>query len=403
MNQRSKNAASLFIGFLIMLFSGVFYAWSLFRVELESRFPDWSSSAASMNFSLFIIFFCLGGLLGGKLTGRFGQVKVARMGAVVILAGGACFMSLTVLGSTVALVMLYVSYGGLGGLGAGMVYNATISAVGSRFPKAGGLASGALLTGFGFGSLIMGALVMKCAESIGFFHAFWWGIFCVFAAAFFGAGALRPADMAADSDGEKSAAAARDYTTAQMLRTPVFWLFLFWVIFMTSGGLMVINSAASIAVAFGAAAVVGMIVSVFNGLSRMGIGAFCDRFGSTASMAVSNIAAFLAGAFLLVAYFTGSTALMVLGLVTVGVTYGCSMSLNAAVVRERFGNANYASNFSVVTLSGIPASIIGPYVSGLLQDTFGGYQTTFIAMIVFSLIAAAMLTVMFILERKEKN
>lgn len=155
MSRKKSNAVSFAVGFLIMLFSGVFYAWSLFRVELEARFPAWSASAASMNFSLFIIFFCLGGLLGGRLTARLGQMKVARIGAVV--------------------------------------------------------------------------------------------------------------------------------------------------------------------------------------------------------------------------------------------------------VRERFGNANYPSNFSIVNLSGIPASMVGPYVSGLLQDAFGGYQTTFMAMIVFSLIAGAMLTLMAAIERKNKK
>lgn len=403
MNQKKSNAVSFAVGFLIMLFSGVFYAWSLFRVELETRFPAWSASAASLNFSLFIIFFCLGGLLGGRLTARLGQVKVTRTGAAVILAGGVCFLSLPLLGSAAALWMLYVSYGGLCGLGEGMVYNAAISAVGARFPKAGGLISGALLTGYGLGSLIMGAVVMKAAEAVGFFPAFGGGVLLVVLMAFFGAGALKPGDAPAPVGSEAKPSAGRDYTTAQMLRTPVFWLFLFWVIFMTSCGLMVINSAASIAVAFGAAAIVGMIVSVFNGLSRTGIGAVCDRLGSAAAMAVSSLIAFLAGVFLLIASFTETTFLMVLGLIAVGITYGCAMALNAAVVRERFGSAHYASNFSVATLSGIPASMAGPYVSGLLQDSFGGYQTTFMAMIAFSLVAGVLFIAMAAIERKNKG
>ncbi len=399
MNTKQKNAASFAVGFLIMLFSGVFYAWSLFRVELAAMFPAWSASAASMNFSLFIITFCLGGLMGGRLTAQLGQPKVARLGSLLILAGGLLFMLLPRLGDTAALWMMYLTYGGLCGLGVGMVYNADISAVGSLFPKAGGLVSGALLTGFGLGSLIMGAVVMKLADGIGFFPAFLCGVVLVALVSFFGAPLLTPAASA----GAAAVAGANDHTTGQMLKTPVFWLFFLWVIFMTSGGLMVINSAAGIAMVFGAAAIIGMIVSVFNGLSRTFIGAFCDKFGSSASMLLSNGAAILAGVFLLIASFTGSKLMMVLGLITVGITYGCAMSMNAVVIREQFGSMNYPSNFSVVTLSGIPASLIGPYVSGVLQDASGGYQTTFIAMIVFSLIAAAMLGGILVIRRRAKK
>lgn len=397
MQNGKRNVASLVVGFLIMLFSGVFYAWSMFRVELQGHFTSWSNAATSLNLSVFIITFCLGGLLGGRLTARLGQPKVARLGALVTLAGGLLFLTLPHLGAGAALVMMYLSYGGLCGLGVGMVYNADISAVGSLFPKAGGLVSGALLTGFGLGSLVMGWLVMRLAAVIGFYPAFLCGVVLVAAASFFGAPLLKPAPRA---ESAAAVSGGRELTTAQMLKTPVFWLFFLWVVFMTSGGLMVINSSADIAILFGAASVVGMIVSVFNGLSRMGIGAFFDRFGSGASMLLANAAALLAGSFLLVASFTGSAVLMVCGLITVGITYGCAMSMNAVVIREQFGSAHYPSNFSIVTLSGIPASIIGPYVAGLLQDASGGYLTTFIAMIAFSLVAAAMLVGILILRKR---
>ncbi len=400
MNEKNKNLARFVLGFCIMLFSGVFYAWSLFRVELQAQFPEWTASAASLNLSVFIITFCLGGLLGGRLTARLGQKNVARIGAALILAGGLLFLAIAGLGAKMALIVLYLSYGGLCGLGVGMVYNADISAVVSHFPKTGGLVSGALLTGFGLGSLIMGAIVMKLAEGIGFYPAFFGGAALVALTSFFGAPLLTPAEKTASS---AAVSGGKDLTTGEMLKAPVFWLFFLWVVFMTSGGLMVINSSAAIAMLFGAAAIVGMIVSVFNGLSRTFIGAFCDKFGSSASMLLSNGAAILSGAFLLIATFTGSTVLMVLGLVSTGITYGCAMSMNAVVVREQFGSRNYASNFSVVTLSGIPSSIIGPYVSGVLQDASGGaYTTTFVAMIAFSLVALGMLIGILVLRRKAK-
>ena len=401
MTEKNKKIASFILGFVIMLFAGVFYAWSLFRVELQAQFPSWTAKAASLNLSVFIITFCLGGLLGGRLTAKLGQPKVARIGAVVVLAGGLVFLTLGKLGDDAALWVMYLSYGVLCGLGVGMIYNADISAVGSLFPRAGGLVSGALLTGFGLGSLIMGAVVMKLAAGIGFYPAFLIGVVLVSVTSFFGAPLLTPAER--DPGAAGPAAGAKELTTGQMLRKPVFWLFFCWVVFMTSGGLMVINSAAAIAMLFGAAAILGMIVSVFNGLSRTFIGAFCDKCGSSASMLLSNGCALMAGVFLLIAAGTGSAALMICGLIAAGITYGCAMSMNAVVIREEFGNLNYPSNFSVATLSGIPASIIGPFVSGVLQDASGGgYTTTFIAMIVISCLALAMLLGILAIRKREK-
>ena len=391
MKQPVNRYISLVVGFLIMLLAGVYYAWSLFRVELiGTYFPDWTASATAMNFSLLVITLCLGGLAGGRLTARIGQPNVARIGAVIMLVGGFLFRRMESMPSSSAIIMLYISYGGLCGFGVGMVYNAVISSVSSRFPKAGGLASGTMLTGFGFGSLVTGALVMKLAAKAGIFPALFWCIVAVCVVSFFGSVCLRT-EAPVKRSAEAPSANEGDLPTSKVARTSRFWLFFFWMIFMTSGGLMAINSAASIAVAFGAAAIIGMIVSVFNGVSRMGIGAFCDRFGSRVSLIVANVIGLASGVLLFLASLTGSTVLMVLGLVAAGVTYGCAMSLSAAVMREQFGNTHYASNFSLITLSGIPSSMLGPFVSGLLQDAFGGYKTTFLAMIVFSVVAAILL------------
>ena len=400
MSSKKNPTASFILGFAVMLFSGLFYAWSMFLDEL----PAWSAKATSLNFSLFIITFCLGGLLGARLSAKLGQPKVARIGSLLILIGGLVFLTLPSMGMQASLVVLYLSYGVLCGVGIGMIYNANLSAVSSLFPGKSGLVSGLLLTGFGLGSLIMGKAVMSLAGAIGFYPAFLCGVVLLVATAFFGAPLLTPAEKpAAGSAAAAAVDSSREMTTGAMIKTPIFWLFFLWVVFMTSGGLMVINRAAKIAQLFGAAAVVGMIVSVFNGVSRTFIGAFCDKFGSSASMLLSNAVAILAGVFMVAATFTGSTALMILGLVAAGISYGCAMSMNAVVVREQFGSRNYPSNLSAATLSGIPASLLGPFVSGALQDASGGaYTTTFFAMIVVSCLALAMLLGILVLRKKAK-
>ena len=392
MNEKSRKTASLILGLAVMLFSGVFYAWNLFwREVLADQFPGWTSASVNLNLTLFIITFCLGGLVGGKLTPKLGQPKLARLGALFMAVGGVLFLAVGKMSESAALWMLYLTYGILCGIGEGMIYNAVISSVGSLFPKAGGLVAGALLMCFGLGSLVMGAAVVKLAAAAGFYLAFMCAALLTALTAFFAAPLFRPAPKPAAAPGAEAPAEGKNLTTGQMIRTPVFWFFFLWVVFMTSTGLMVISSSSSIAVLFGAAAILGTIVSVFNGVSRSLIGAFCDRFGSSASMLLSNGIGIVSGLALLIAAGTNSTALMIIGLIAAGITYGCGMSMNAVVVREEFGSANYPSNFSMTTLSGIPASLLGPLVSGMLQDASGGYTTTFIAMIVISVLAFFML------------
>ncbi|MGN0968948.1 MAG: MFS transporter [Oscillospiraceae bacterium] len=374
------------VGFVMMLFIGVFYAWSLFRLQLVETFPDWTSADCSLTFTLFIMFFCTAGFLGGKLSGWLGQRYALWIGAALILTGGMLFSSVGSMSSRGALLVVYLSYGLICGIGAGIGYNVIISGVGALFPKNSGAVSGVLLTGFGFGSLFLGIMIEKATARFGLFPVFRVTTLLIALIVFLGAFRF-PVKLRPALPGTSTPSAAGS-TPLQMLRTSAFWLYLFWAIFMSSSGLLVINSAAVIAAYFGAMASLGMIVSLFNGFARIGIGVFFDRFGSRASILVNTCCALAAGLLLTAAAATGIVAFMFIGLILAGISYGSTMALNASVIRERFGPAHYSINFSLITLSGIPASFLGPYISGVLQDrAHGTYGTTFLAMIVFALCA----------------
>ena len=61
--------------------------------------------------------------------------------------------------------LLYLSYGGLIGLGVGFSYNAVLGTVMGWFPDKKGFASGVLLMGFGCSTLIMGNLADRLFHS----------------------------------------------------------------------------------------------------------------------------------------------------------------------------------------------------------------------------------------------
>ena len=62
--QMSSRWALLVLGVILLLFLGLIYGWSIFRSPLQSEF-GWTDSQASLTFSISMMTFCLGGLVGG--------------------------------------------------------------------------------------------------------------------------------------------------------------------------------------------------------------------------------------------------------------------------------------------------------------------------------------------------
>ena len=49
---------------MVLLMSGMVYAWSVFSSAIGAEFPSWSKASLSLTFTLVMVFFCLGGLIG---------------------------------------------------------------------------------------------------------------------------------------------------------------------------------------------------------------------------------------------------------------------------------------------------------------------------------------------------
>ena len=182
-------------------------------------------------------------------------------------------------------------------------------------------------------------------------------------------------------------AGQRDFTPGEMVRRPSFWRFFLWNTCMCSAGLLVINSAAGIATYYGAAAVLGLLLSVFNGVSRVPLGLCVDKLGRERTMLLCNILLLVCGVLLVGGGWLGNAALVVAGMLIMGVCYGNSVTIGTLVVRQFYGNAHYAVNLSIVNCCAVPASFIGPLISSALQEAAGGdYTTTFLMVILFAVV-----------------
>ena len=392
--KKSYRWLMLCFSVLAMLFAGIIYAWSILKVPFSIDF-GWTASQLSLNFTLTMCTFCLGGLLGSILARKIG-VKIATVISAVLSGSG---MALTGFLNGNSIVMLYLSYAVMAGLGIGIAYNVIISTVSAWFPDKKGLCTGALMMGFGASSLILGNL----ANSLFATNLSRKGTYIILGVALFVVLGLvslflkRPdADTVLPQPKIKGNNSAedfqqKDFTTKEMLKRFSFWRAFALLAFATAVGNSVISFARDLALSVGssvalATSLVG-VLAVCNGLGRIIIGAMFDALGRKKTMLIATVLTIVAAATTLLAVVTGSVTVCIIGLCLTGLSYGSCPTMVSAFVSAFYGQKHFATNFSVMNCNLICASFMATACSSLI-GTFGSFVAPFILLL--SLAVAAL-------------
>ncbi len=401
MNTKQKNNLSvrwiyLIIGVIAMLFAGILYAWSILKSPFASDF-SWGASDLALNFTLAMCFFCIGGLLGARLSKRFGH-KVALIAAGILSALGFILTSLL---SGTSVTLLYLTYGALAGLGIGIAYNVVIATVSSWFPDKKGLCSGSLMMGFGASALILGNI----ADSL-FKSAIGWRTTYVILGAAIGVILISASlllkkpttDMVLPQPKVSKAANSesfekRDFAPVEMLRRPSFWMAFVCIAFLAAVGSSVISFAKDLALSVGsteslAVTLVG-ILSVCNGLGRIFTGAVFDAIGRRKTMLLANLLTICAAGITLLAVSIGSLPLCIVGLCLTGLSYGTCPTITAAFTSSFFGMKYYSTNLALMTFNVMGGSLIATVSSKVLEAT-GGYTAPFLMLLILTVAAFAL-------------
>ena len=128
MGTKTPNRLLFFAtAFILLLFFGLIYSYSLFIDPLESEF-GWARSETSIIFTISIITFCVGMLLAGWLEERVSP-RIALL-ATTAMIGVGFFAS----AYTTSLMYIYIMYGVLVGTGIGLGANTVISTTLKWFP-----------------------------------------------------------------------------------------------------------------------------------------------------------------------------------------------------------------------------------------------------------------------------
>jgi MFS family permease len=133
---------------------GQAYATSVYKNSLIAHFGV-SQTAIGVIFSIAIVMLGLSAAVGGTWVEANGPRKAMFVSAV-FWAAGFCVAALGI--ATKQLWLVYLGYGGLGGIGLGIGYISPVSTLIKWFPDRPGLATGLAIMGFGGGALIASPL-----------------------------------------------------------------------------------------------------------------------------------------------------------------------------------------------------------------------------------------------------
>jgi len=386
-NSINRRWLYLALGVASMLFAGIIYGWSILKAPFTGI---WDASQLALNFTITMTFFCLGGFVGAKLSKKFG-IMVSIIAAGMLSCAGFILASLLD-GSNI--VLLYLSYGVLAGLGIGIAYNAVISTVNAWFPDKKGLCSGCLMMGFGASSLVIGNLMSSLMDSLGWETAYMLlggalGVVLIITAL-----VLRKPDENTVLPAPKVKKAAReeafeatDYTTGEMLRRPSFWMAFVGIGLLAAVGSSVISFAKDLSIATGAEESLAItlvgVLSVCNGLGRIFTGALFDAKGRRFTMLASNIITICAAGVTLIAVSFSSLPLCIAGLCLVGMSYGSCPTVSSAFVSAFYGNKYFPTNFSIMNFNLIGSSLMATACGSLLTTT-GAYMAPFAMLLALS-------------------
>lgn len=370
------------------------YGWTLFVNPISDK-HGWSRAAIQVAFTIFVLTETWLVPIEGYLVDKFGPRPV-------VLAGGVlCALGWVLNSYADTLTMLYIA-AAIGGIGAGAVYGTCVGNALKWFPDRRGLAAGLTAAGFGAGSALTIVPISAFIHSHGYEAAFlYFGLgqgLVVFVLALFLTRAPETKKMTGISSINVQQS-KRDYSPAQVLRQPVFWVMYLMFVMVAAGGLMATAQLGPIAKDFKIGDVpvdiMGLVLPaltfalaidrVLNGLTRPFFGWVSDQIGREPTMFIA-FALEAVGILALYTFGQHPVAFVILtGLVFFA--WGEIYSLFPSTCADTFGSKYAASNAGLLYTAKGTASLLVP-LSSVLATATGSWHAVFIVASVMNAIAA---------------
>jgi MFS transporter, OFA family, oxalate/formate antiporter len=392
----AKRWGQLLFGIICMvMIANLQYGWTLFVNPIDQKY-HWGRAAIQVAFTIFVLTETWLVPFEGYLIDRFGpKIMVCGSGVLVAVAW--------IINSTAdSLFLLYVG-AAIGGIGAGVIYGASVGNALKWFPDQRGLAAGLTAAGFGAGSALTVIPIANMIQTRGYEAAFLWfglgqGIVVVLVALLLKAphGSEMPAPARPAVQQTR-----RDYRPTEAIRTPVFWVMYAMFVMVGAGGLMAIAQLAPIANDYKIAdipvSILGLtlpaltfaltIDRVLNGVCRPFFGWVSDHIGRENTMFIAFFVEGI-GIYALLS-FAGNPVLFVILSGLVFFAWGEIYSLFPATCTDIYGRKFATTNYGILYTAKGTASLLVPLANVLTAAT-GSWHAVFYVAAILNVVAAIM-------------
>ena len=398
----------LTIGIVCMaMVANLQYGWTLFVNPIADK-HGWSRAAIQVAFTIFILTETWLVPIEGWAVDKFGPKMVVLFGGLLVGLGW-------VMNSFAdSLTLLYIA-AAVGGIGAGSVYGTCVGGALKWFPDRRGLAAGLTAAGFGAGSAATIIPISFMIKNSGYESTFLtFGIGQGIAVMLLALFLVRAPAHSSQAVLKKTKVQQTkiDYSGAQIVRKPVFWVMYLMFVLVAAGGLMATAQMGPIARDFKISGVsfnvMGMILPaltfalaidrVLNGLTRPFFGWISDQIGRENTM---FIAFAIESVGILALYHFGRDPVMFVILTgVVFFAWGEIYSLFPATCADTFGTKNAAGNAGLLYTAKGTASLLVP-LSSVLTVATGSWEAVFF--VGCGLNAAAAILALFVLKPMRKK
>lgn len=379
MKYRIRNKWIVVFGaILAQIAIGALYAWSLFNQPISKAF-GWELTTVVTTYSIALASFSLTTIISGR-------IHLSKGARFTTLIGGLLYSSGVLLSSFAQTpIMLYLTYGVMGGIGVGFIYVCQLSTLVKWFPTHRGAVTGVATASFAVGGFVFKKVYYQLLDVAAYTPEVISNAFLtlgvIFAVMTIGGALLLDVPDDAPEVKKCKNTGAKDFSTREMLRSPNFYKLLVSDLLALMPGLLIIGLAKDIGMQLvnldvvAASAIVGYIALV-NAVGRLAAGRFADKFGALNVYRVMYLVTIISLAILSFAKL--SYPVFFIAIMGIVVGYGSFLSVVPTIVGKLFGAKNFSANYGLIFQAYGIAALIGPVIK---KNSAGFTQTFTIAMI----------------------
>lgn len=363
----------------IHLSIGGAYAYSVYKKPIVAEM-GWSETNVTIAFTIMMGLAGFMAALFGGLVEKLGPRKSAMVAAVLFGAGQA---GAGVAISMDSVVLYWLTYGMLSGIGMGIGYIAPVSTLVKWFPDRRGLATGMAVLGFGAGALLTAPLAANLMEAVGISTTYFILGASYFILMLLGASYIAPpaGNLAANISkyGNLKGTDLRELSAREAVKTKHFWMLWAMHLVNVTAGIMMISVASPMAQEVvglsvaGAATMVGLM-GLFNGGGRLLWAAASDYIGRQNIFVIFFTVQLIIFSVL---PFTTNALLFQLCIFFVVSFYGGGFSNLPAFASDLFGTKQLGVIHGYLLTTWSLGGICGPQIVNILKGMTNSYNTVF--------------------------